>query len=293
MFRSLAAGAVLLLGPHGAGWLQAATAAPPTSIDRIIATVTINGQGPLRFMLDTGATQAVIAQSAVRRLGLRPEPGRRIEVLGINGRVSAAAVHIDSLESGALQFRNLDMAVLSGPVFDGLDGILGIDGLRDMSLTVDFLRQRCVISAARPQRLSAFAVVPLHIRSLRLPMVAGRVGNIGVQVIVDTGAAHTLGNPALLAALRRAGELQASRAAPPVIDATAMAQDGDVVSTPALRLGNVTLSGLGVTFGDYPIFGIWGLSGQPAVLLGMDALGTLAWFSIDYPHLELRLLPRS
>jgi hypothetical protein len=47
-----------------------------------------------------------------------------------------------------------------------------------------------------------------------------------------------------------------------------------------------------VTFDDYQIFERWHLSRRPAMLLGMDALATLATFSIDYGHRQLQLTPR-
>jgi hypothetical protein len=39
------------------------------------------------------------------------------------------------------------------------------------------------------------------------------------------------------------------------------------------------------------VFKTWGLQGKPALLLGMDVLGSLAYFSIDYDRAELQLLP--
>jgi len=39
------------------------------------------------------------------------------------------------------------------------------------------------------------------------------------------------------------------------------------------------------------VFKSWGLQGKPALLLGMDVLGSLAYFSIDYDRAELQMLP--
>jgi len=292
---ALALPLVALLVPTTARAQPQAQPIPPASapIARIIAAVSINGHGPFRFMLDTGATQAVLTEAAARELGLQPVRGTSVHVRGINGDRLASEVHIDTLDTGALHFRDVDVPVLAGPVFEGLDGILGVQGLGDMELSVSFVQNRCVIEAS-PRRVDRrFSPGrPMRVLSQQLPMVQAQLAGMTVEAVIDTGASHTLGNPALLAALRRAGAVDMLYGAPPIVDATAAKQPGRVGITPPLQLGDVTLPSIPVTFADFEIFKTWGLMDRPALVLGMDALGALAEFSIDYGRLEMRVLAR-
>lgn len=47
-----------------------------------------------------------------------------------------------------------------------------------------------------------------------------------------------------------------------------------------------------LAFGDFPIFRVWGLTVHPAIILGMDVLGTVDAFSIDFRHAEISVAPR-
>jgi len=44
-----------------------------------------------------------------------------------------------------------------------------------------------------------------------------------------------------------------------------------------------------VTFGDLHVFQVWGLVQEPALLIGMDLLGSLERFVVDYPRREFLL----
>ena len=132
-----------------------AIATRPGRIGMIVASVMINGKGPFRFMLDTGANRTVLASGTVEKLALESSPNDRIMVRGISGLTAVPLVHVASVASGTLQIHDLSAPVMSGPAFEGIDGILGMDGLSGMRLTADFVRDRVVISASSE---SAFAM---------------------------------------------------------------------------------------------------------------------------------------
>ena len=54
-------------------------------------------------------------------------------------------------------------------------------------------------------------------------------------------------------------------------------------------MGKATITGARVTFTDTAIFEHWELTKEPAVLLGMDVLGTLDVLIIDYKTKELHV----
>jgi len=261
-------------------------------IGRIVAPVYINGQGPFLFMLDTGANRTVLSGDAVERLGLTIEDGT-VAVQGVNGRGLAPTVTIERLDAGELKFANVELPVLAGPVLDRIDGILGMDGLVDKKVTADFVRDRITIVASRGRRAPLNRIVVRGtLISGQLMMIEGRVGRVPVKAIIDTGGAHTLGNPALqraLATQRNRGDITLTTS---VIDANDRLKYGEISASPTISLGDATIRNTVITYGDFDIFRVWGLEEEPALLIGMDVLGTLAEFAIDYRRHELQLLTR-
>ena len=49
------------------------------------------------------------------------------------------------------------------------------------------------------------------------------------------------------------------------------------------------MQGSHITFGDMSIFEHWGMTREPAILIGMDTLGLLDTLIIDYRRRELQL----
>ncbi|HEX4023541.1 MAG TPA: aspartyl protease family protein [Steroidobacteraceae bacterium] len=277
---------------HGVAQARFAIASIPGRIGMIVAPVMLDGRGPFRFMIDTGATRTVLAESTLAKLNLKADPTAQIIVRGVSGRTVVDTVHVDRVDSGSMHFQNLTAPVLAGPVLNGLDGILGMDGLQGMTLSADFVRDQVAIGASAAARTASTYILRGRFVSQRLLVVPGHIGGVLTEAVIDTGATHTLGNAALLALLLHGR----SNAAPltrrdGVIDATQTLQPGAIKRIPSMQLGVATLSNLSVTFGDFPVFKAWGLQDRPALLLGMDVLGTVADFSIDYRRAELQVLP--
>jgi predicted aspartyl protease len=268
--------------------------AVPTMRDRagrLIAPVYINGFGPFRFLLDTGATHTAVTEDAARRLNLIVNTASRSSVQGVNGSAVVPRVYVQTLVAGALRLEKLQIPCLSGSALDGLDGVLGMDGLGNLRVTADFRRDQVLISKSSGRQAgSGYAVVRGKLISNRLFMVDGRIGSIPIKAIFDTGASHTLGNPALLAELAKRPRFKADGPTASVADATATLQEGIVHLAPRIDLaGGTGIRNIDVTFSDFAIFNVWGLANQPAVLVGMDVLGTLDEFTIDYRRQELQV----
>ena len=108
---------------------------------RAVALININGQGPFRFIIDTGANRSVLSQALATRLGLA-HSGEGV-VHSIDGAELAMLVNVESLSFGALHLSAGETPVLDGPMLDGEHGLLGIDGMAGRLLHVDFTK-RCV-----------------------------------------------------------------------------------------------------------------------------------------------------
>ncbi len=66
-------------------------------------------------------------------------------------------------------------------------------------------------------------------------------------------------------------------------------EDGVIYAMPNIRLGSIELVDPGVTFANLYIFKQWKMTNEPAILIGMDALGVLDALVIDYRRHELQV----
>ena len=92
-------------------------------IGRIWAPVLINGKGPYRLVLDTGASRSAVIQRVVDDAGL-PLRARPVRLRGVTGAASVPAVLADTLEFGELVIEKATLPVVAD-VFGGADGVLG------------------------------------------------------------------------------------------------------------------------------------------------------------------------
>src|SRR6266581_1494818 len=115
-------------------------------IGRILAPVMINGRGPFRLIVDTGASHSTVSPELAQTLGLQPSSEVPFLVNGITGTARVPSVPIDQLLVGDLVFRSIRVPVVWAPVMAGADGILGVAGLKDERIIVDFMRNRVTIS---------------------------------------------------------------------------------------------------------------------------------------------------
>jgi hypothetical protein len=264
----------------------------PDRIGRILAQVMVNGRGPYRFMVDTGANHTALSASMLSRLGLSPDEGKLITVIGIVGSQTTASVHLNSVDAGLLHMRDVQIPVLAGPVLADIDGILGSDGLTDKTVTADFAHDRLTISRGIGGVPIGDVVVPGRLVSQGLLLIDCQFGGVSAKAVIDTGSPRTLANWALLNALLRRSGASAPSVPTGVVDATEASQAAVVRPVPSMRFGTASVDNLYLTFGNFRVFKDWGLENQPAVLVGMDVLGSFAEITIDYRRHEFGVYPR-
>lgn len=262
--------------------------ASPTTHDhigRVVVPVMVNGRGPFRFIVDTGASHSTISPGLVHALGLTPSQVPSIVLDGITGSAQVSAVTIDKLQAGALSVSATAMPIVWAPVMAGADGILGAAGLTDQSLLVDFQHNRVVISG---EVEPAWRAESMRIHGVRITdgliTLDTRVGAVRVPAVLDTGSERTLGNLALRDAVnihRTAGVMARVTS---VYGATKDVERGEVIAAPVITVESLRILGVEVVYGDFHIFKVWGMEDKPAMILGMDVLGTVASLGIDFKH---------
>ena len=269
-----------------AGSEEASLFALPTTHDhigRVVVATMVNGKGPFRFIVDTGATHSTVSPGLVRALGLQPAEVPSIVLNGITGTAQVAAVTIDSLQTGDLTVDQLVVPVVWAPVMAGADGILGAAGLTGKSLSVDFVRNRVRISrgvemAVRADALKIHAARVTH-GLMTLSMQVGRVHGLAV---IDTGSERTLGNPALRDALKLRTRTGAEALVTSVYGATAQVERGEIWRAPTILIDTLRINDVQVVYGDFHIFKVWQMQDTPAMIVGMDVLGTVTSLGIDF-----------
>jgi predicted aspartyl protease len=259
-------------------------------IGRIWAPVMINGQGPYRLVLDTGASRSAVTRAVVDELGLPIRPDA-VRLQGTTGSAVVSAVSVKTLEIGELLIENTTMPIVAD-AFGGAQGVLGGAGLEDKRIVIEFGRDR--IDIARSHRKPAspgFSVVPFRYSQARGMRVAATVGSIRVIALIDTGAQMTVGNLALRTALarRQGGQGESGQG---IVGVTEDVQQATSARIPSIVAGELIVRNASILFSDLYIFEHWKLESQPALLIGMDVLGVLDTLVIDYRRRELQIRTR-
>jgi predicted aspartyl protease len=258
-------------------------------IGRIWAPVLINGKGPFRMVLDTGASHSAVISRVVNTLGISAQ-NDPVLVRGVTGAAVVPAIRVDRMEVGDLLIEPSTLPVVAD-VFGGAEGVLGREGLPDKRIFADFRADRLVISRSHRERAGAgFNVVPLKISHGGLLTTEVRVGSIRAQAIIDTGGQQTVGNNALRMALMKHPPKDV--VSEEIIGVTLDEQRGDTIATPPIELGPMKLRNVRVTFADMYLFDHLKLSHQPTLLLGMDVLGSFDVLVIDYKLREMQVRTR-
>lgn len=256
-------------------------------IGRIWAPVYINGRGPFRLVLDTGANRTAVIPSLPDRIGV-PVETSTMRLLGATGTSIVPTIRVDSIEVGDLWLGDRKVAVVPD-VFGGAEGILGADGLSDKRVHIDFRNDQISIRrASAAVALQGYTRVPVKIRHGHLLMFDVKLAGVRTKAILDTGAQVTIGNNSLRAALAKK---EAQGIANTIIGVTLDIQQGETLHAPPVSIGDINIRGMRVTFGDIHIFDAWKMNDAPAILIGMDIIGLLDVLIIDYRRRELHLRP--
>jgi len=108
---------------------SAALRAVPLEADEVgyLVQARINGGGPVRLVLDTGATTTVLSPGAAQRLGLRVRRDPPVLIRTAGGTVTAGTAEVAELEVGGRRAGPLQVVVHDA--VPGADGLLGMNFL--------------------------------------------------------------------------------------------------------------------------------------------------------------------
>ena len=258
-------------------------------IGRIWAPVLIDGKGPFRLVLDTGANRSAVTASTAQTLATPATARAQAQVMGFTGSAVVPTIRVDSMEIGDLALGPANLPVLED-VFGGADGVLSFTGLARERIVADFANDRLEIARSKRQRApGGFARVPLRMID-GLPVAQVRIGGVYAKAIIDTGAQLSVANLALRDALAHSVPRAAVRE--DIVGVTLDMQSGDRIPSPDMQIGPLTIRRMSLVFGDMYLFQHWHLTDEPALAIGMDMLGQFDVLIIDCEQHEMQLRPR-
>lgn len=254
--------------------------------ERMTVLVSVAGQGPYPFVIDTGAERTVLSRQLADRLQLRDVA--RVTIHGVANTEQVRAVRVPNVTVGSS-----NLALEQAPLFEarniGAAGLLGVDVLAQQRVLIDFKAGRMSVSPSSDpiERSSGKTIV---VRALsyhgRLMFKHAVAGTRRTLMVIDTGSQYTIGNLALLAKLGRHVDLEPS---PVMIETvtgkTVMARIGKVDE---LTIDDVHLTDIYVAFADASGFKALGLDDKPALLLGMNVMRAFERVSIDFAQRRVR-----
>lgn len=260
---------------------------------RMTVGVEVNGRGPYRFLVDSGADRSVVGAGVARALAL--PPGRPVTLHGMAGSSRVETVKVEALRVGAGRLTDATLPALP-EAYLGAQGLLGIDALSGQRLMLDFDAKTITFQDARrppPAASNAYEIViTARSRKGQLILTEASAGRVPVYAVVDTGAEVTVGNMALHAAVFRPGR-RAPRAMPAtLISVTGQTIQANMVVMPEVRIGGLVLRDVPLAFADVPPFAKFGLADRPAILLGTDVLEVFRRVSLDFRRRKIRFLLR-
>ena len=163
---------------------------------RPVVELTINGKGPYRFILDTGALTTVVSDELSRELSLTAPAG--VQVASVGGGAAPAVVLIHDVHIGDAALEDVIAAVMPlGGLLKGENaprGILSAACFPGYLLTYDYPGKRISIKKGALASSDAKSIFQ-YAEDQVLPTVPVRIAGHDTQVHLDTGSAFGLTLP--------------------------------------------------------------------------------------------------
>jgi predicted aspartyl protease len=252
---------------------------------RLSVEVRVNGRGPYKFIVDSGADTSVVGLRIARDLEL--PLGKPAILNGMTSRDIVDRVKVAELTLGPTTVRNLELPALREEDLGG-EGMIGIDALVQQRLLMDFEKRLIRVEDARTRYRPMPGEIVVTGRQYRGQLILTHITAAGLPLdaVVDTGTQITIGNTALRDQLIKGNKDKFFTV--PVIGVTGVQMDVQVARIAELQIGPIVIHDVPMAFADVPPFKLFGLSDQPALLLGTDLLEVFRRVSLDFKARKAR-----
>lgn len=147
----------------------------------VLKQVYLNGQGPFRMMVDTGAASCLIRPAVAKRLGL--QPAYAVEHETVNGVNLVPAAMLEDLRIGTIRDQGVEI-ILTDLRLPGVDGVLGQSWLIRHDYLLNYHDRQVEIEAPEPRHGIRAALRSTDGR----PMITAKVDGRRQDLVVDSGA---------------------------------------------------------------------------------------------------------
>jgi predicted aspartyl protease len=252
---------------------------------RMTVEVGVNGTGPYRFVVDSGADTSVIGKRLADALTL--PAGRPALLNTMTDSSQVERVLVGSLQIGSSAFRDLELPRLAEQDI-GATGMIGLDALANQRLMLDFDRRKISVDdASSPApRMDGEIVVVARLKRGQLILTQVRANKLALDAVIDTGSEISIGNKALRDQVVRRSRSQLQKVE--IIGVTGKPAMLELAVIDELRIGSITLSNVPIAFADVPPFEVFGLNQRPALLLGTDLMENFRRISLDFRARKVR-----
>ena len=252
---------------------------------RLSVDVLLNGRGPYRFIVDSGADTSAVGLRIARSLEL--PLGTPAILNGMTSRNIVDRVKVGQLTVGPTTITDLELPALREADLGG-DGMIGIDALAKQRLMLDFEDRVIKVEDPRQpeQHFPGEIVIIARRQHGQLILTHVRAAGLALDAVIDTGSEITIGNLALRDKLLRGNRDKFVTV--PVTGVTGATMDLQLAKIGELQLGPVLLQDVPMAFADVPPFKMFGLEDEPALLLGTDILDTFRRVSLDFRARKVR-----
>jgi len=155
---------------------------------RPMVDVLVDGSGPYRFVVDTGAQFSLIDAGIASDLGLEVVGSQMVRSPGVSENIVARRVRPARVEVGGLALEQPVLAAMDlvGVSAGAIEGIIGLGHFRDLLLTFDYPRSRLVVAKGKLDRDDP-ATVQLDPDREHVQIPAD-IGGVSMPIVIDTGS---------------------------------------------------------------------------------------------------------
>jgi predicted aspartyl protease len=257
----------------------------------ILLPVSVNGQGPFEFILDTGAGTSLLSPELAQRIGAKIIGAKEGQSAG--GKVLVSLAKVDSLAVGETRRDDVDVGIvdlshIGQAIGAKIDGDLGYNFFDRFQITIDY--SNCEIRFDDPKGVeyfsaSARAEMPLRLANPAKPLILVDTylnGRGPFQFAIDTGTSTTAIAPELATQLGVAGS--------PIGPATTGGSQVDVTaaSLPSFAIGRAQVDNMAVVVADFFTVLSQAVGAKLDGIVGYNFLRNYK-VVIDYPNEILRL----
>jgi tetratricopeptide (TPR) repeat protein len=132
---------------------------------RPFLNVMVNGKGPLRLVVDTGASLSVLSEGAAAKLGVKPVArGGHARAVGGNGSFPIVYGLLDSMTLGDVRIEAIPVYIRTvhhaedTPAHERADGYIGLSMLANYQITLDYQKREMTLDQRFPQEATNPAV---------------------------------------------------------------------------------------------------------------------------------------